>query len=165
MGILTRFKPDVTVLEVVYRGEEQAVALVVPGFLRWQEIEASVPPPAVPYTGPGKTRNPDDPDYQLAWAEAVNRRKALVVAEALHAADMAGGVEGVALNELPGKTLEDRADAIEQMDWGIVNAIHSYMLGTLNPEAKVKALQDRADSFHGLGAAGNDGLPAVPADA
>jgi len=165
MGILTRFRPDVTVLEIEHRGEVQTVAVVVPGFLRWQEIVAQVPEPAIPYTAPGKAANRDDPEYVGAVNRAYNRRKALLVAEALQAADEAGGAEGVARNELPGRTLEERADAVEALPWGIVNAIYAYMIGTLNPEAKEQALAQRARSFHGLADTRDDGLPALPADA
>jgi hypothetical protein len=84
------------------------------------------------------------------------------VAEALQAADEAGGAEGVARNELPGRTLEERADAVEALPWGIVNAIYAYMIGTLNPEAKEQALAQRARSFHGLADTRDDGLPALP---
>lgn len=151
-AITERFSPRVVVLEIEHLGELQQVAIVVPSFVCWQELEASVPVPAVPYTGPGKTKNEDDPDYRAELVRAYNRRKALLVAEALHAADLAGGAEGVEPNGLKGRTPEERADEIERIDWGAINAIYNYMWNTLNPEAKAREMTDRAKRFRDVGA-------------
>lgn len=146
MGILNKFAPDVTVLEIEYRGEMVPVALVVPSFLRWQEIMAMVPAPAVPFTGPGKTKNTDDPDYVQAGRDAEQRRRVLLVAEALHAAD-GFDVAGVEKNELPGRTLDERADGVEQLNPGVVNAVYMHLMTTLNPEARRREFEARAESF------------------
>lgn len=121
------------------------------GYVAYNEIIATVPPPAVPtHVVLGKREpNEADPDYRVKLASAVEKRRLLLLTASLEQGGMV----------IPGDTLEAKAQRIGRYPTAIIGAL--LMGFTQAHHGLAGRLEQLADTFLGVPDTGAESAPAL----